>query len=205
MIDHKNHFPRAYDLSGQEETNAFYSDWAETYDAEVIANGYRSPARCADALARVVGHTDIKILEIGCGTGFAGAALRTRGFSNISGTDPNPDMLALAKKRNVYTENWPTNLNDPYPFAQGTYSAIAAIGVIGSGAAPASVLEQALDALGASGLMVFSFNDHTLDSPTYTRALDRVLANGHELLLREYGPHLVKQGVGSDVLVIRKL
>jgi predicted TPR repeat methyltransferase len=113
-------------------------------------------------------------------------------------------MLALAEKRGVYRTTWQTELDEPYPFEVGTYEAITAIGVIGSGAAPASVLAQALAALGTGGLMVFSFNDHTLESARYLEALEKALSQGCELAFREYGPHLEAQNVGSDVIILRK-
>ncbi|MEM6667363.1 MAG: methyltransferase domain-containing protein, partial [Pseudomonadota bacterium] len=157
--DHKDHLSRVYGMKTEADSLAFYSDWAATYDAEVGANGYVTPERCAAALKRHAPATDLAILDIGCGTGLSGAAFATAGFTAITGTDINADMLEVARGRGVYGSLWVTDIDEPFPFATGTYGAIAAVGVIGSGAAPVFVLEGALDRLGPGGLCVFSFND----------------------------------------------
>lgn len=205
MADKNNPYERAYATVTQADTDALYDDWATTYDADLTDTGYLSPARCADALAGCAGALDLPVLDIGCGTGMSGVALAARGFTNLTGCDPNAKMLAQAAARGVYRDTWQTDLSDPYRFAPGTYQAIAAIGVFSAGAAPASALPQALAALAPNGLLVFSFNDPTMQRAEYTGALARVLADGlARVQFREHGPHLVKERIGSDVIVLRR-
>ena len=195
---------RVYDLASQKETDSFYSDWAPSYDNELTANGYRSPQRCAEALALFV-PLDRPILDIGCGTGLSGLALSAVGFSDVSGQDVNPEMVDVARDLNLFRELRVVDVNNAFPFEPGTYDALAAVGVIGAGAAPASLLTEALGALAVGGYLVFSFNDHVLDDPAYTGVLDRELDSGvAEQVFCEHGPHIEKLGSGSNVYVLRR-
>ena len=78
MTKHKNHLNHSYQLDSVDATQEFYSDWAVTYDAEIIDNGYASPQRCADALALFTEDKRLKLLDIGCGTGLSGKILQIR-------------------------------------------------------------------------------------------------------------------------------
>jgi predicted TPR repeat methyltransferase len=195
---------RVYDLASQHETDSFYSKWASSYDHELTTNGYRSPQRCAEALATFV-PLDRPILDIGCGTGLSGVALSAAGFSDISGQDVNPEMVHIARTLDLYRELRVVEPNNAFPFDPGTYYALAAVGVIGVGAAPASLLTEALRALAVGGYLVFSFNDHVLEDPNYMGVLDSELTAGvAEQVFCEHGPHIEKLGSGSNVYVLRR-
>ncbi|MEM8538331.1 MAG: methyltransferase, partial [Pseudomonadota bacterium] len=125
-----------------DETIAVYADWADTYDAEVQARGYRTPDRLAKALADVAG-ADTPILDFGCGTGIGGMALRKAGFQIIDGTDVTPEMLAKAADAGIYRNTWVSQPGQ-FDFAPGTYAVITAIGVISLGAAPADTLDAVI-------------------------------------------------------------
>lgn len=195
---------RVYDLQTQDETDEYYSAWAATYDEEVNRQGYRTPTRCAEALARFVS-LDAPILDIGCGTGISGAALLAAGFTDLSGQDVNLAMLDLARETGIYRTTRLTDLDDPFPFEPGTYAAFAAVGVIGVGAAPASVLTDALRALGSGGHIVFSYNDRALGLVEYTAVVEDALASGvAEQVFSERGPHFEGLGTQSTVYVLRR-
>lgn len=195
---------RVYDLGSQEETDAFYSDWAPTYDQELTANGYRTPQRCAEALAQFVAQ-DRPVLDIGCGTGLSGRALSAAGFTNVSGQDVNAEMVEIARRLSLYQELRVVDVTRPFPFDPGTFDALAGVGVIGIGAAPPSLLIEAVEALAVGGHLVFSFNDHVLDDPDYMGVLASTLSSGAaEQLYCEHGPHIEKLGSGSNVYVLRR-
>ena len=198
-------FPRAYNLTSQAEVDDLYTQWATSYDEEVIAEGYETPARVAKALAQFA-PLDARILDIGCGTGYSGFQLKKQFFTDITGCDPNSNMLALAKSRGIYNAVWKTDLADPYPFDVGTYDVITAIGVIGSGAAPASALVPTVRALGPKGLLAFSYNDAALALPEFTVALEQVQdRNLAKIIFQEYGPHFTNKDVGANVYVLQRL
>lgn len=199
-----DHLREVYDLQDQDEIDAYYSAWAGTYDDELTRNGYRTPERCAAALAGFV-PAHAAILDVGCGTGMSGRALAAAGFGDISGQDVNAEMLAIARAADVYRATWLSDTDDPFPFEPGTFDALSAIGVIGVGAAPASLLGDALLALAPGGHLVFSYNDHALEHAAYVDALDDALAAGvAEKLFDERGPHLEGLGSESRVYVLRR-
>jgi predicted TPR repeat methyltransferase len=193
-----------YGLSTQADTDEYYTEWAATYSNELTLQGYRTPGRCADALRRFVA-LDARVLDIGCGTGLSGAAFATVGFTDLSGTDVNAEMLAVAEATGIYGSTWVTDVDDPFPFTRGTYAAIAAVGVIGVGAAPASLLGHALGALQPGGYLVFSYNDHALDEPEYRQALDDAVVSGAaEQVFAEHGVHIAGLDSSSTVFVLQR-
>ena len=83
--------------------------------------------------------------------------------------------------------------------------ALAAVGVVSVGAAPAELLDSLLEATRDGGHFVFSYNSHTLEDASYMNALERVLlAPGVTLIEREDGPHLPALGMTSAIFLLKK-
>lgn len=196
---------KAYGVSTPEETREMYDDWAASYDAEVGENGYVTPGRVAAALYSCAPDTDTPILDFGCGTGLSGLALKLAGFTTIDGMDPSREMLEGARAKGVYRTLTPFDISDKTPIIPGSYQIITCIGVIGTGAAPASTFDLVMNALPKGGLLALSLNDHALADPQYPDALDAWLKPGRaKTLFKEYGPHLPGQNLNSNVYVIEK-
>ncbi|PJI91817.1 methyltransferase family protein [Yoonia maricola] len=187
-----------------QETIAVYADWADSYDEDVAARGYRTPDRLASALAAYASR-DLPVLDFGCGTGIGGAALRRAGFEAIDGTDITAQMLEKAAASGIYRETWHSSPDD-MGFAAGKYPIIVALGVVSLGAAPADTLGPLIGKLNAGGLLALSFNDPTLQDQSYAEALDTAVNAGRvTVIFREHGPHLDDIGMGSDVIILRRL
>lgn len=195
----------AYDLPDAAATQSFYDDWAASYDAEIAANGYATPARCAEALAAVV-DTSSPVLDIGCGTGLSGLALRAHGFTTIDGTDLSPEMLTRASERTgVYRRLFLSDMNTPLPVEAGAYMAATAVGVINPGHAPPETVDAVLAILPVGGCFAFSLNDHALAEPSFPAKVDQILDKGAATCLhRAHGPHLPGIGLEATVYVIQK-
>lgn len=195
----------AYDLPDRRVTAAFYGDWADSYDAEIAANGYATPARCAAALAAHAAERDAPVLDMGCGTGLGGLALAAAGFGTIDGTDLSAEMLACADRRRVYRRLFQGDAADPLPVGPGTYANAAAIGVVGPGHAPPGTIDAVLAILPPRGCFVLSLNDHALADQAFPGRIDSLVAAGEaELVFREHGPHLPGIGLQATVFVLRK-
>lgn len=196
---------KAYDTSGTDETRAFYSKWAKSYEAEVSENGYATPRRCAQALQQVTKDFDAPILDFGCGTGLSGLALAAVGFTVIDGMDLTKDMLDRAAEKKLYRTLRLSDPDAPFPVVPGEYSAITAIGVIGAGAAPITVFDMLLGALGSGGKLVLSFNDHTLEDPAFEGRISAAVDSDTARVLSEnYGEHLPGINMKSKVYVLEK-
>ncbi|WP_338548062.1 class I SAM-dependent DNA methyltransferase [Roseovarius phycicola] len=201
----KQFLDEAYHLDSAEDTQALYNDWAASYDAETGENGYATPGRLAEALAEHVEDLTAPILDFGCGTGLSGLALKLAGFKTIDGMDPNAEMLAQAEPKGVYRTLTEIDVTDPNPISQGNYATIAAIGVIGTGAAPPETFDLLMNALDRGGIMSFSFNDHAMADASYTTRLDEWVDGGKaRLVYSAYGPHLPKRDINSTIYILEK-
>lgn len=189
-----------------EDTMALYDEWAASYDAEVTENGYATPMRCTEALLQTGANVDARVLDVGCGTGISGQALRDGGFSWVDGSDTNHNMLKQARAREgVYRQLMQVSLDDPFPFPQGTYQILSAIGVIAARHAPPETIGAILQKLDTGGLFVFSLNDHTLEDTRYESEIDaHIAAKRVRVVFRQYGPHLPGMNMGSVVYVLER-
>ena len=184
----------------------FYAQWAQSYDQEVGENGYVTPLRIAEALARHVKDLSIPILDYGCGTGVSGQAFEEVGFLTIDGVDISAEMLEVAAQKKIYRRLEVFAPESGPNVKLGAYQIIAAVGVIGAGAAPLAVLNKILALLAPKGLLVFSFNDHTLEDPAYDGLVEDYVKQGQAVLhLKEYGDHLPKQKINSNIYILEKL
>ncbi|MFD3189116.1 class I SAM-dependent DNA methyltransferase [Sedimentitalea sp. HM32M-2] len=201
----KGFLDKAYGARDAAGTRQLYDDWAASYETEVSENGYATPGRCAQALHAHLSDATRPVLDFGCGTGLSGLALRLAGFSVIDGVDLSAEMLAQARAKGVYRNLEQIEAAAALAHRPGDYAAIAAIGVIGAGAAPISVFDTLMDGLGKGGLLVFSFNDHALQDPVHEAKLTEWLDAGRaRLLFQEHGDHLPGIDLKSTVYIIEK-
>ena len=207
MAEAKKYLQDAYSLETKEQTTEFYRQWAASYESEVTGNGYITPERCAKALASQVEDLDAPVLDLGCGTGLSGIALRAAGFGTIDGCDLSAEMLQQAKAHpELYRRIWQCDVTQPFDFEAGTYQHIAATGLIAVGHAPPETIDLALSALPKGGCLVFSLNDHTLADQRYeTRLMENLDTGNAIMLLREHGPHLPGLDMSANVYVLQKL
>ena len=200
-----NFLDRTYNLETPEATQAHYRDWAASYDAEVAENGYVTPGRVAKALDKYLNDPACPILDFGCGTGLSGLALKLAGFATIDGMDPSAEMLEKARAKDIYRTLTQMDIADETPITQASYPVITAIGVIGTGAAPATTLDLLMNALDPGGILAFTLNDHAMADPQYPARLNQWLDSGAARLKhRKYGPHLPKQNIKSYVYILEK-
>lgn len=200
----KTYLDKVYGARDVDSTRALYDDWADSYDAEVGGEGYATPARIAAALADILPQ-DSRLLDFGCGTGLSGLALTDAGFTRVDGCDMSSGMLEKAKARGVYSTLRLLDGSPPDAALFAGYDAIVACGVISAGAAPASTLPAAFDALAPGANLALSYNSHTLDDADYIAALDAVLARPDATLrFSEDGPHLPGLGMTSRVMILAK-
>lgn len=182
----------------------YYDEWAETYEDEVAENAYATPERCAAALAATDLAKDAAILDFACGTGLSGVALRAQGFTTIDGIDIAANMLAKARGKNVYRTLTQVPSDAPPPVTYGAYAAITAIGAIGPGAAPASVIAPLVAALPHGGIFVFSLNDLAMGHPEFQAAIEAE-ADSLTLLSKDRGAHLPGIEVMATVFAFRRV
>jgi 2-polyprenyl-3-methyl-5-hydroxy-6-metoxy-1,4-benzoquinol methylase len=133
------------------------ADFASKVDRQIDAGRYR---RGELFLAAAVSSIPSRgyILDYGCGPGRISAVLGRHGF-RVLGVDPSPEMITVAKKKNV--EALPvdfriceTRLMDT---AEATFDAIVCSSVIEYEARPEQLLSRFFSALRPAGVLIISF------------------------------------------------
>ena len=75
-----------------------YNEWAQGYDDDLTSWSYQAPTVVAATV--VTRHPEAgSALDVGCGTGLVGRALRTRGFTGqILGLDISQASIEIARQ-----------------------------------------------------------------------------------------------------------
>ena len=193
----------AYDLETGEQTLDHYQRWAGTYDQEVgVDNGYAQPARCAAALARVASSCD-HVLDVGCGTGLSGVAMRDVGFTRLDGCDFSPPMLERAAETGVYRQLFEADLNAGLDIDGDAYDHAVAVGVFSFGHIRPDALREVLRVVRAGGAVVVGVNDHFWEVGELPAELDAIEADGlASVASREHGEHLPGAAIMGWVIVL---
>lgn len=201
----KSFLDSVYAFRKRKDIDAFYDDWASTYDADVAENGYATPPRCAKALRQYTDDLSTAVLDVGCGTGLSGAALQAEGFVNLHGIDPAQEMISKAQAKNIY-QTLTFFDEDEMPIAPESYDLVSCIGVIGVGAAPVTLLDQIMTILKPGGKFVLSLNDQAIQERVYEGRLNHYLDHSSaRLLFREHGDHMPARNQKSFVYVVEKM
>ncbi|MCP5150118.1 MAG: class I SAM-dependent methyltransferase [Ectothiorhodospiraceae bacterium] len=116
--------------SDPSEIRGVYDSWAPAYDEDLAAWGYEAPAVSALYL-RELAPRDATVLDVGCGTGLVGRALRRAGFDDLVGIDFSVDSLAIAERRGAYRALRRVDLSAlPTTLPSAEYGALTCIGVL---------------------------------------------------------------------------
>ncbi|MEM8798353.1 MAG: class I SAM-dependent methyltransferase [Pseudomonadota bacterium] len=203
--DDESFLEKAYQATDPDETKPLYDTWADTYDEELADAGYAQPERCAKALKTLMPR-DGRILDIGCGTGLSGLALKQAGYSQIDGCDFSPGMLEKAADLNVYGRLFEADLNKPpLDVEDATYDAITAVGVFSMLHIDVSALDEFLRAVKPKAPIVIGLNDKYYQMGHLTAKLDALSALGRlSQLGHEHGEHLPGTGMTGWVIKLRK-
>ena len=168
---------RLYGARDLDELRAEYERIASVYD-HVLAGpeDYTSPAAVAAVCGRLLG-LDAWILDVGAGTGLLGAALVELGFMRLDALDLSTAMLAEAERKGIYGTLTEGRLGDDLPYETAVYDAVVACGVLTTGHAPASCLDELVLITRRGGHVVFTLrSDRT--PPGFDEAISGLLQSG---------------------------
>jgi len=107
-----------------------YDEWAQSYDDDLTSWSYQAPAVVAEAV--VTRHpAGGSVLDVGCGTGLVGRALRARGFvGEILGLDISEASLEIARQHGAYDALEQADLQQPLPIGDDSVDAVVCVGVM---------------------------------------------------------------------------
>lgn len=196
----------AYKDRSDDETRAYYDKWAATYDDEVMGNDYAQPRRCAEALGTLLPPGGVSVLDVGCGTGLSGRALRLAGYEPVDGCDYSTEMLAKAGKTEAYRCLFQTNLNDPpIDAGDGAYDAATCVGVFSFGHVSPDAVEEILRVIKPGAPLIIGLNEMFYEKGDLTRKLEALQDAGKlEILSQEKGEHLPGEDMAGWVIRLRK-
>jgi predicted TPR repeat methyltransferase len=135
-----------------------FDRYAARFDADLEGRlRYRTPSLLAALLeeAGVAPDASRRVLDLGCGTGLSGVALKP--FARrLTGLDLSPRMLAEARKRGIYDALEEADLLSWLPAQRGRFDLVAAADVLNYLGDLAPALHAIAGALAEAGLAAFS-------------------------------------------------
>ncbi len=169
---------KSYAAATPAEQRASYDDWAQQYEQDLCAMGYRIPAAIATMFTRFVPQDAAPILDAGCGGGIQAEPLAMAGYGPITGIDFSEGMLEVARGKGIYAELRQMTLGETLDFPDNTFAAVISSGTITPGHAPAHSFDELIRVAQTGAPVIFSLRDDPGQEPDYPAALERLEAAG---------------------------
>ena len=206
--NHDGFLGAVYESKSTADVAALYDKWAETYDAEMAAAGYRHPSICLALLSRHLPKTESSILDAGAGTGLIGEWLQIMGYPNVEALDISEGMLAVAATKNCYSKFHQQALGTTLPFATAHYAGIISSGVFTSGHVGAEGLDELIRITKPGGVIVLTVKD-TLWGEGFEKRVQQFESSGKIQTVEQTKPYISMPGekgtTPSRGLVLRVL
>jgi len=190
---HDGHLGTVYAANAPDEVAAAYDQWAETYEAEMRAAGYRHPSVALALLARHLPRGAGPLLDAGAGTGMVGEWLGIVGYPDVEALDISKGMLAVAARKGCYRALHNLALGGALPFADGAYAGIISTGVFTTGHVGAEALAELVRITQAEGVLVLTIKD-TIWNGGFAAAVAEQSAVGQVTLVEETAPYISMPG-----------
>ena len=138
--DKKISLTDAYAIETPDDSIQLYKDWADTYDKDfVAAKGYVGYLNAARYFLEQEDRPEGPVLDVGCGTGVVGIALRDGGIAAVDGIDISQAMLDQARDKKAqdetlaYTNLIQADLTETIAIESNTYAGIVSAGTFTHG------------------------------------------------------------------------
>ena len=134
-----------------------FDDYADRFDEHSGTMNYHAPTLIRDALLEVAGGGRLgwRILDLGCGTGLCGEALRPLA-ATLAGVDLSARMIAKTRERRIYDSLIVGSIDDALEDQEKSFDVIVAGDVFTYVGALSAVLAGCARALCPGGLLAFS-------------------------------------------------
>ncbi len=164
-----------------------YDRWADGYDDDHAAWGWAGPEAVASAYTRLAsGAASGPVLDAGCGTGAAGAALRSLAVeAELLGLDLSGGMLRRAGESGHYDRLLLASL-DRLPMAHGSVGGVVSCGVFTHGHVGPEALSELVRVTAPGGVIAITQRLDIADR--YRAEADRLEAAGYWRLLEVTDP-----------------
>jgi predicted TPR repeat methyltransferase len=185
-----------------------YHGFSSSFESRLLDDlNYCGPQRLRQAIESVMGdRQNLATLDIGCGTGLAGVQLKPRA-GLLVGVDLSPEMIALARARNLYDRLEVAEITDCLGGCQERFDLIVACDCLIYFGDLRQVTEPAARLLTPDGVFAFTLERgarypyHLADSGRYTHHPDHVreAAAAAGLTVARMDTDFLRKEYGEDV------
>ncbi len=198
---HKNReiWQKTYTAGCDEDLKDAYQCWAQEYDKDTTVHmGYVAPMLSSKMLDTCLESKQSEILDVGAGSGLVGQALKCLGYSRMDALDISPDMLEVAREKDVYENLYCASLAEPLAMEDNSYDAIICVGTFTFGHVNAHALDELTRITRPTGYLCFTVRDGIFQEYGFEEKLavmteQKVL---EEVSVQEI-PYLEKENVNS--------
>lgn len=165
------------EATGTADLRQRYDAWAEAYDVDLLdGEGYGAVIDRVGAVMQRHVPLEARVLELGCGTGLVGKALRHLGYTRLDGVDLSPKMLDKSRKTQAYQALQAADLNAGIPAGDASCDAVLAVGTL-TYLKPQILIEVART-LAPDGQFVFTFQPAVHAANGFQAIQDQLVADG---------------------------
>ena len=157
--------------TASEDVELYYDAWAKKYNKDLKNWEYHAPVEAAKLLKRYIPES-ANILDVGCGTGLTGIALRELGYTDIVGIDISRESIILAEEAKAYSCLRQQDVQkQPFPFETDEFDAISCIGVLTYIEDPKSLFREFCRIVRPGGYIIFTHREDLIKSFNYHEIL----------------------------------
>jgi predicted TPR repeat methyltransferase len=155
-----------------------YDEWARRYDDDLASWSYQAPTVVAETL--VTRHPAAgSALDVGCGTGLVGRALRARGFAGeILGLDISIASLEIARQCGAYDSLGHADLQQRLALDDDSVDAVICVGVMTYLPDVEAVWREFARVARPGGLVVVTQREDLWHARTCPAVVDRLRSDG---------------------------
>jgi predicted TPR repeat methyltransferase len=193
--DNKISLGDAYSVETPDDNIELYRDWADTYDNDFIAaTGYVGYLNAARFFLEQKGRPDGPVLDVGCGTGFVGVALRDGGVDVVDGIDISQAMLDQACEKKTkdgsaaYTNLIRADLTETISIDDNVYAGLVSSGTFTHGHLGPKSLDELWRVAAAGAVCSIGINALHFDSQGFAEKIANDVTQG---VLTEPDIHIV--------------
>ncbi len=176
-----------YERTKAEGAERVYADWAERYDADNAALGFRLPVMAGAFAARHIALSAGPILDAGAGTGQIGSTLQVLGYDDITAIDISEAMLAIAARSGAYKDLKRQVLGERLDFPGEHFAGVLCIGCFGTGHAPPTTLRELVRVARPGGTIIFNVIENSWKELGFPAVIRELSDGGRWRLLEERG------------------